>query len=74
MNFQIERLKRLPQRTKETWQGGLTKLPMWVQGREQKPYRPWIAGWISIKTKLIHTTGRTTPKPNTADMTNPLEH
>jgi len=44
MNFQIERLKRLPQRSKETWQGGLAKLPMWVQERDQEPYRPWIRG------------------------------
>lgn len=68
MNFQIERLKRLPQRTKETWQGGLTKLPMWVQEREQEPYRPWIAGWISIKTKLIHTTGPKTPQEKSFEM------
>jgi tetratricopeptide (TPR) repeat protein len=60
MNFQIERLRRLPQRTKETWQGGLAKLPMWVEGGGQEPYRPWIAGWISIKTRLIHTSE---PKP-----------
>lgn len=68
MNFQIERLKRLPQRTKETWQGGLTKLPMWVQGRDQEPYRPWIAGWISIKTKLIHTTEPKTPQEKSFEM------
>ncbi|UCC96879.1 MAG: tetratricopeptide repeat protein [Phycisphaerales bacterium] len=56
MNFQVERLKRLPQRTKETWQGGLTRLPLWVQGEDRTPYRPWIAGWVSIKTKLVHAT------------------
>jgi len=60
MNFQIERLKRLPQRPKETWQGGLARLPLWVQEKDKEPYRPWIAGWISLKTKLIHTTE---PKP-----------
>jgi len=68
MNFQIERLKRLPQRTKETWQGGLTKLPMWVQGRGQEPYRPWIAGWISIKTKLIHTSEPKIPQEKSFEM------
>ncbi len=68
MNFQIERLKRLPQRTKETWQGGLTRLPMWVQGRGQEPYRPWIAGWISIKTRLIHMTEPKPPGEKTFEM------
>ena len=68
MNFQVERLKRLPQRTKETWQGGLTRLPMWVQGAGQEPYRPWIAGWISIRTRLIHMTGPKPPEEKTFEM------
>lgn len=68
MNFQVERLKRLPQHAKETWQGGLTRLPMWTQGRDQEPYRPWIAGWISIKTKLIHTSEPREPQEKTLDM------
>jgi tetratricopeptide (TPR) repeat protein len=68
MNFQIERLKQLPQRSKETWQGGLIKLPMWVQDRDQEPYRPWIAGWISIKTQLIHTTEPKKPQEKSFEM------
>ena len=68
MNFQIERLKRLPQRKKETWQGGLAKLPMWIQERDQDPYRPWIAGWISIKTKLIHTSEPKLPQEKNFEM------
>ena len=68
MNFQVERLKQLPQRTKETWQGGLTRLPMWVQEPDQEPYRPWIAGWISIKTRLIHTSEPREPQEKTLEM------
>ncbi|MEK7993972.1 MAG: tetratricopeptide repeat protein [Planctomycetota bacterium] len=68
MNFQVERLKRLPQRTKETWQGGLTRLPMWAREPDQEPYRPWIAGWISIKTKLIHTSEPRGPQEKTLEM------
>ena len=68
MNFQIERLKRLPQRMKETWQGGLTKMPVWVRGGDDAPYRPWIAGWISIKTKLVHTTKPKAPQEKSLEM------
>jgi tetratricopeptide (TPR) repeat protein len=60
MNFQVERLKQLPQRKNEVWQGGLVRLPMWVQEKGREAHRPWLAGWISVKTKLIHTTA---PQP-----------
>ena len=33
---------------------------MWVQERNIEPYRPWIAGWISLKTRLLHASE---PKP-----------
>jgi hypothetical protein len=56
MNFQVERLKQLPQRKNEVWQGGLVRVPMWIQEEDEEPYRPWLAGWISVKTRLIHTT------------------
>jgi tetratricopeptide (TPR) repeat protein len=56
MNFQVERLKQLPQRKNDVWQGGLVRLPMWVQEENREPYRPWMAGWISVKSNLIHTT------------------
>jgi tetratricopeptide (TPR) repeat protein len=68
MIFQIERLRRLPQHTSETWQGGLTKLPMWIQERSREPYRPWIAGWISLRTRLIHTTEPKPPQEKSFEM------
>jgi hypothetical protein len=60
MNFQVERLKQLPQRKNEVWQGGLIRLPMWVKEEGPEPYRPWLAGWVSVKTRLVHTTA---PQP-----------
>ena len=56
MNFQIERLKQIPQQKNDVWQGGLTRLPMWTQDESLKPYRPWMASWISLKTKLVYLT------------------
>ncbi|MBN1796578.1 MAG: hypothetical protein JW804_07890 [Sedimentisphaerales bacterium] len=68
MNLQIERLKRLPQHPKETWQGGLIKLPLWVENEDEKPYRPWVGGWISLKTRLIHTTDPCPPQEKSFEM------
>lgn len=53
MNFQIERLKQLPQRPQERWQGGLFRMPAWVPNAEGKLYRPWSAIWISMATYKI---------------------
>jgi tetratricopeptide (TPR) repeat protein len=48
MNLQVERLKRLPRRPGETWQGGVAQMPLWVQEPDdKKPWRPWVAGWAS---------------------------
>ncbi|MBL7154685.1 MAG: tetratricopeptide repeat protein [Phycisphaerae bacterium] len=56
MNFQVERLKRLPQRKDDVWQGGLTRIPAWVEeGESGGAYRPWLAGWLSLKTRYVHT-------------------
>jgi len=50
MNFQVERLKKLPQRSHERWQGGLFRMPAWVPNENQKLYRPWSAIWLSLAT------------------------
>ena len=67
MNFQVERLRRLPQHVNETWQGGLIRMPLWVAEEGWEPMRPWSAGWISLKTKLIHMTEPVPPEQKSFD-------
>ena len=51
----IERFKRLPQRSAERWQGGLVRLPSWVDGGPGgQPYRPWGALWVSAASGMVH--------------------
>ena len=52
-NLQIERLKRLPRRSEETWQGGWVRLPSWVRDDDGAPYRPWAPLWISVQRNLV---------------------
>ena len=55
-NLQIERLKRLPRRAHETWQGGWVRLPSWVNEAGGKPYRPWAPMWISVQRDIVGPT------------------
>jgi tetratricopeptide (TPR) repeat protein len=51
------RFKQLPQRTGEIWQGGLVRLPAWIDNpadRTAEPYRPTGALWVSLRTGLMH--------------------
>lgn len=51
----IERFCRLPKMPGEVWQGGLVRLPAWIEnGPDGKPYRPWAAIWVSLRTGLMH--------------------
>ena len=54
MNFQIERLKQVPQHPRERWQGGLIRMPVWITGEDddKPPFRPWGAMWISLATRM----------------------
>ena len=57
-NFKIEQLKYLPQRSNETWQGGLIRMPSWVADKGVKtlfiePGSPWENGYnASFNGKL----------------------
>jgi len=54
MNFQVERLKQLPQRARERWQGGLIRMPAWVTDTDDTPpFRPWGAMWVSLATHMV---------------------
>ncbi|MFQ5985672.1 MAG: hypothetical protein ACE5LL_09205 [Alphaproteobacteria bacterium] len=68
----IERFKRLPRLSDDRWQGGLARLPSWIdRGPDGKPYRPWAGIWVSLKTGLINL--RIEPKPGVHDWTLALD-
>lgn len=51
------RFKQLPQRSGEVWQGGLVRLPAWIDhptDPDGEPSRPVGALWVSLRTGLIH--------------------
>jgi tetratricopeptide (TPR) repeat protein len=51
------RFKQLPQRTGEIWQGGLVRLPAWIDHPTDpagEPFRPTGALWVSLRTGLVH--------------------
>src|SRR5918996_2295765 len=53
----LGRFKRLPRRTGEVWQGGIVRLPMWVDNQtdpDGPPFRPTGVIWVSLRTGLVH--------------------
>ena len=53
----LGRFKQLPQRSGEVWQGGLVRLPAWIDhptDPEGDPSRPMGALWVSTRTGSIH--------------------
>ena len=51
----LTRFARLPRNPAEVWQGGIVRMPAWVEkGPDGKPYRPWAAFCISLRTGLVH--------------------
>jgi tetratricopeptide (TPR) repeat protein len=53
LDSQIERLRLLPQRKDEVWQGALVRMCSWVKGEDGSPCRPWVAAWIAVKADRI---------------------
>ena len=65
-SLDVARYKRLAVRSADTWQGGLFRLPMWIQECEDDPpYRPIGAFWRSARTGLIWILIE--PQPRTAN-------
>ena len=51
----LSRFGRLPRNPAEVWQGGAVRIPAWVEnGPDGKPYRPWGAFWVSLRTGIVH--------------------
>ena len=66
VSLDVARYKRLAIRSADTWQGGLFRLPMWIQERDaDPPYRPVGAFWRSVRTGLIWILIE--PQPRTAN-------
>ena len=57
ISLATRRFAQLPQRSAETWQGGLVKLPAWVGDpgdANAPPHRVVGALWVSLRTGLVH--------------------
>lgn len=62
----IERFNRLPRWPDDRWQGGVVRLPTWIErGPGGKPYRPWAGIWVSRNTGFIHL--KIEPQPGAHD-------
>src|SRR5207249_3294058 len=53
-SIMVGRFMRLPRRTADVWQGGVVRMPMWVDGPDGVPYRPRGAVWVSLETGLAN--------------------
>jgi tetratricopeptide (TPR) repeat protein len=50
----LTRFRQLPRVPTETWQGGLVRLPSWVEEEGGTVYRPWAGVWVSLATGLVN--------------------
>jgi len=52
----LGRFNRLPRRSAHTWQGGIVRMPMWVDSPSGgNPFRPWGAVWVTKPDGLVGT-------------------
>jgi tetratricopeptide (TPR) repeat protein len=52
--LQFGRFRRLPRRDSHVWQGGIVRMPMWVDAAGGgPPTRPWAAVWVTKPDQLI---------------------
>lgn len=66
------RFNTLPRRADDEWQGGVVRLPSWVErGPGGRPYRPWAGFWISRNTGFVHL--KVEPAPDAHGWTLALE-
>ena len=62
----IERFRQLPKRFDDEWQGGLVRMPGWIErGPGGRLYRPWAGMWVSRTTGFVHF--KLEPAPNSHD-------
>lgn len=51
--FQIEQLRQFPQRPGEVWQGAVVRMPTWIKGEDDRPFRPWAALWAAVESGTL---------------------
>lgn len=62
----LRRFLEMPRMAAEVWQGGLVRLPVWIeQGPDGTPYRPWGAFWVSLRTGRVNQ--QIAPAPDARD-------
>ncbi len=54
VSLALGRFKRLAVRSNDAWQGGLFRLPAWVEREDGSLVRPWCGLWVSERTGLMH--------------------
>lgn len=56
LSLALGRFKQLAQRSNDVWEGGLVKMPMWIDSPDDTlpPWRPTGAVWVSVRTGLLH--------------------
>ena len=64
----IDRLKSLPQRADEIWQGGLIRMPHWITGEGREPYRPYLPLWVAVGDDKVHAGTVTRPEERNLDL------
>ena len=50
----VEKIKRL-RKVRETWQGGIIRIPQWLAEEGRAPIRPWMAVWVSLGSGRVNT-------------------
>src|SRR5713101_5444 len=53
-SLMLARFMRLPRRSADAWEGGILRMPMWVDGTDGTPYRPSGGVWVSLETGLAN--------------------
>ncbi|MHB1034380.1 MAG: DUF6930 domain-containing protein [Pirellulales bacterium] len=51
----MKRLKALPRRADETWQGGLVRMPFSITGADGESCQPWLPLWIATQSEKVHS-------------------
>ena len=53
-SLMVARFMRLARRSGEGWQGGLVRMPMWVDDAAGNPRRPWGGVWVSLESGMVN--------------------